>query len=97
MMSSAVDASDPVDVARWLRAIAAELMATELLAQPGGTAGALNLQVLNDRDLEDVVSEAAGVAAWYVEHPDATPAQVAKTITRALASMGKRELRRGSP
>lgn len=97
MTSSAVDASDPAEVARWLRVIAAELTAADLLARLDGTAGALNLQVLDNRDLESVISKAASVAAWYLEHPDATPAQVAETIVRALASIAGREPHERSP
>jgi hypothetical protein len=72
-------------------------MAADLFAQLEGTAGALNLQALDHQGLEAVVSEAAGVASWYVEHPDATPAQVAERIARALASIAGREPHRRPP
>jgi hypothetical protein len=62
MTSKAVDVSDPVEIARWLRTIATELRAADIFTRLDETKAALNVRVMDHQDL--VVNEAAG-AVFY--------------------------------
>jgi hypothetical protein len=81
--------------ARRMRAIAADLAAAGLDARVHDTRGVLDITATWGRpgrrgDVEVVLDDDLYAEIRYWNAPDATPAQVSETITRALAAITAR-------
>jgi hypothetical protein len=81
----------PAQAAGWMREIAAELTAAGLTAQVNNTHSALDITAVlrrpGRRNIKIIIDDDGYAEIRYWNPPEATPAQIAITISRALTAI----------